>query len=121
MLKFLSVLTISAMCLGVGGSASAASRNPILSLPSSARTTFACIMWHESRSTLAHPNLRDNNANGGSSGVFQIIAPTWNYWAPKVGVHVPVWRATYYQQSLVAVEIWRNDSFKPWASDGCVG
>jgi hypothetical protein len=80
---------------------------------------MTCVMWHESRSTVLKPNLRDNNADGGSSGVFQIEEATWARWAPLVGVHVPVWRANYVQQQLVAIEIWRHDSFSPWRDDGC--
>lgn len=107
------------ICLSLGALVHSAPRNPIIT--SSVRSTWACVMWHESRSTVAHPNLRDNNSDGGSSGVFQIIASTWNHWAPLVGIHVPVWRASYYQQSVVAVEIWRHDGFSPWGGDGCFG
>ena len=89
---------------------------PILALPLPVQRVFECIMWDESRSTLTHPNLKDDNANGGSSGVFQIIAPTWDWWAPKVGVHVHVWQANYAQQVKVAVEIYKHDGFYPWTT-----
>jgi len=100
--------------------AGASSRNPLATLPVKVRHEFACIMWHESRSTISHPNLGDNRSDGGSSGVFQIVPLTWNRWAPLVGVRVPVWRASYVQQQLVAIEIWRKDTFAPWRFDGCV-
>ena len=98
-----------------------ASTNPITSLPHLAFKQMTCVMWAESRSTVLKPNLDDNNADGGSSGVFQIEQPTWARWAPLVNVHVPVWRASYYQQQLVAVEIWKHDGFGPWKDDGCFG
>ena len=93
---------------------------PIMALPKPAITTFRCIIHAESTSTFAHPNLGDNNADGGSSGIFQIEPILWNAWAPKVGLHMAVWRATPYQQALAAVEIWRHDQFSQWADDGCV-
>lgn len=99
--------------------AGAASRNPIISLPVSVRSVFACIMWHESRSTFNHMNLGDNNRYG-SSGIFQIEQTTWARWAAPLGIKVPVWRATPYEQELVAVNIWRHDGFGPWSNDGCV-
>lgn len=95
---------------------------PILALPATSVATFQCIIKHESRSTFAHPNLGDN-ARGNlytSSGIFQIIPLLWNRWGPFAGVFVPVWRATPYQQALVAVEISKVDGFSPWRSDGCV-
>jgi len=116
-LKILSLITLALL---VASPAGASGRNPNPYMPKALRATFACIMWHESRSTLAHPNLGDNNANGGSSGVFQIMPGTWNAWAPSVNVHVPVWRATYFQQTKVAVKIAQVDGFGPWSVDGCV-
>lgn len=113
------IVFLSVVSGAVSVSAATKPRNPIVTLSLPVREEFACVMWAESRSTLMHPNLGDNNASGGSSGVFQIIASTWNEWAPRVGIHVPVWRASYYQQSLVAVEIWRNDGFGPWSGDSC--
>ena len=112
---FIVILSVSGSAAGVGASTP---RNPILSLPKAVQQHFACIVWRESRSTLAHPNLLDNNGNGGASGVFQFEPILWNRWAPSAGVHVPVWKASYYQQSLVAVNVWRHDGFSPWR-DGC--
>lgn len=106
-------------CLSLAAPAGASPRNPILSLPKAVQSHFACIIWRESRSTFVRPNLLDNNGNGGASGVFQMEPILWNRWAPSAGVHVPVWKASYYQQSLVAVNVWRHDGFSPWAGDGC--
>jgi hypothetical protein len=90
-----------------------------MNLPKSTLPTWRCIMWHESRSTFLHPNLGDNNPYG-SSGIFQMMPILWNAWAPKVGIRVPVWRATPYQQALVAAEVWKVDRFSPWTNfDGC--
>lgn len=117
MRRIVAVISLVAS-LGLSAGAGASPRNPISLLPAPVRHMFACIMWRESRSTFAHLNLRDNN-RWGSSGIFQIVEGTWARWAPLVGVTVPVWRATPYQQERVAVEIWRHDGFSPWASDGC--
>jgi hypothetical protein len=88
----------------------------MLALPKSVRAHFACIMYRESRSTFAHLNLGDNNRYG-SSGIFQIEPILWN---ARSGFHVPVWKATPYQQELGAIQIWRVDGFSPWhAFDGC--
>lgn len=125
MLKRIAVILIVGLSM-VNGSAlaSAATKprwfQPIMVLPTSAIQTFRCVIYAESRSTFTHPNLGDNNANG-SSGIFQMTPILWNAWAPKVGVHVPVWRASPYQQALVAAEVWRVDRFSPWTRyDGCV-
>ena len=108
-----------ALTIWLGSVAGAAPRNPLTRLPPKVRSVFACILWAESRSTFAHLNLSDNNRYG-QSGIFQIAPITWNRWAPTVGIRVPVWRATPLQQELVAVKIWRVDSFFPWHGDGCV-
>lgn len=110
---------VLALTICVGTAAGAAVRNPIALLPIKVRSVFACIMWAESRSTFARLNLTDNNRYG-QSGIFQIAPITWNRWAPTVGIHVPVWRATPYQQEVVAVKIWRVDGFTPWHGDGCM-
>ena len=91
--------------------------SPILALPASVRRVFECIMWYESRSTLAHPNLRDNNAYG-SSGVFQIEQGTWaaHQTQARVPGNIHVWQASYAQQVQVAVAIWRADGFGPWST-----
>ena len=105
-----------ALTIGLSGTAGA---NPITRLPAKIRSTFVCIMWAESRSTLSKLNLGDNNRYG-QSGIFQIAPITWNRWAPTVGIHIPVWRATPLQQEKVAVRIWQVDTFWPWHGDGCV-
>lgn len=88
---------------------------PMLALPKSVRATFACIMWHESRSTFQHLNLGDNSRYG-SSGIFQIEPVLWN---ARSGFHMPIWKATPYQQELGAIQIWRVDTFAPWSADRC--
>ena len=108
-----------ALTIWVGSAAGAVQRNPIALLPAKVKAVFACIMWAESRSTFSHLNLKDNNRYG-QSGIFQIAPITWNRWAPTVGVHAPVWRATPFQQETVAVKIWRVDGWWPWHGDGCV-
>lgn len=118
MKRVVAVLSLVAS-LGLSSVAGASPRNPIALLPQPVRHVFACIMWRESRSTFAHLNLRDNNPYG-SSGIFQIVEGTWARWAPLAKVFVPVWKASAYQQELVAIVIWRHDGFSPWsASDGC--
>ena len=82
----------------------------MLALPRDVRARFACIMWHESRSTFATLNLGDNSRYG-SSGIFQIEPILWN---ARSGFHFPVWKATPYQQELGAIHIWRIDGFEPW-------
>jgi hypothetical protein len=80
-------------------------------------------MEEESRSTMAHPNLGDDNGNvPGQSGIFQINNAPWGIWdhyvLPKL--HVLVWRATPYQQAEGFMIIWRVDGFGPWHDfDGC--
>ena len=90
---------------------------PILALPAAVQRVFACIMWHESRSTLTHPNLGDNNAYG-SSGIFQIEQGTWAAHQSSAGVplRIHVWQATPLQQAKVAVAIWKADGFYPWTT-----
>lgn len=94
---------------------------PVMELPKPAIQTFRCVIHHESTSTFTHPNLGDDNADGGSSGIFQIEQGTWA--AHQLAAHVPlsihVWQATPYQQSLVAVAIYRADGWHPWWYDGC--
>lgn len=117
--KILSLIAVPILSVLFATPASAGRLNPLAATRGSVKATWACIMWRESRSTFAHPNLRDDSRIG-SSGVYQIEVSIWDYWAPKIGIHVPVWRASYHQQSLVAQEIWKHDGFGPWTmSDGC--
>ena len=78
--------------------------------------TFTCIIYAESRSTWAHPNLGDNNRYG-SSGIFQFENSTW---LARSGFRFPVWQATPRQQAIGALRLERADGFGPWKSDGCV-
>jgi hypothetical protein len=113
------VLSAASLVCSFAPLAGAVSRNPIARLPHSIKVVFECILWHESRSTLAHLNLKDNNPYG-SSGILQIEPVLWNRWAPLAGVHVPVWRATPVQQEEVGIVIHRYDGWVPWSDDGCV-
>lgn len=115
MSKKLLVPFIICSVLAFGTAAQAAPSNPI---PPALRSAFACIIWHESRSTFAHPNLGDNNADG-SSGVFQIEQATWVAHQHVAGVpySVHVWQATFLQQEKVAVAIQRADGWGPWSAD----
>lgn len=108
-----------AASLGLAAPASAHSRPwyyPLLTLGPAVYHRFECVLWTQSRSTFAHPNTRDNSRYG-SSGLFQMEPILWNRWAPLAGVHQLIWRATPYQQSLVAAEVYKHDGFEPWA--GC--
>ena len=80
---------------------------------------FTCVIHHESTSTWAHPNLRDNRSDGSSSGVFQIQDALWREWTPLVGFHMHVWQATYRQQVIGALVIYKHDGWVPWWHDGC--
>ena len=110
-------LIVLAMLTGV--SPAGATPNPVMRLAPSVRATFTCIIWHESRSTWTHFNLTDNS-RWGSSGIFQIIPLMWSAYGVPLGIRVPVWRASIYEQERVAVNIWRHDGFVPWQGDGCV-
>jgi hypothetical protein len=100
--------------------APAPKNNWIERLPYPQRETWACVLWHESRSTQAALNLTDNNPYG-SSGIFQIEQGTWA--AHQLAAHVPlrthVWQASIAQQFAVARAIFLADGFSPWWSDGC--
>jgi hypothetical protein len=90
---------------------------PLLKLGPSVYHRFEfCVLPGQSRSTFTHPNLGDNSKYG-SSGVFQMEPILWNAWAPLAGVHVVIWRATLYQQALVAATVYKHDGFTPWK--GC--
>ena len=89
---------------------------PLDNVAVSIEQMFICIIKHESRSYPYHLNLGDNNSNG-SSGIFQIEPIVWNRWAPKVGIHVPIWKATVLQQEQGALEIYKHDGWAPWRGD----
>jgi hypothetical protein len=114
--RIAAALFAATLCFATSSSAASGRFwGPMLALPRSARASFSCILWHESRSTFQHLNLGDNNRYG-SSGIFQIEQQLW---AARSGFRVPVWKATPYQQELGAIRIWRVDGFHPWYSDGC--
>ena len=117
MKRVLAALVLAASLGATGGIASGSTRfwGPMLALPKQVRAHFACIIWHESRSTFAHLNLGDNSKFG-SSGIFQIEPILWN---ARSGFHFPVYEASPYQQELGAIQIWRVDSFGPWSGDIC--
>ena len=83
---------------------------PLLALPKWTLPIWSCILNHESRSTLAKPNLKDNNPYG-SSGIFQIEQITWSAHQLAAGVSktVHVWQATALEQAKVAVSIFKAD------------
>jgi hypothetical protein len=73
---------------------------------------FTCIIWRESRSTWAHPNLGDNNRYG-SSGIFQFEDSTW---LRRSGFKFHVWLASPRQQAIGALNLERADGFGPWTT-----
>ena len=106
---------------------------PLLSL--SPQSTVACILHAESRSTYAHPNLKDTNFY--QFGPFQFTPILWDRWAWEAGVGaktrswylgttaldsvtIPAYRATLYEQAEVFAYVARHDGMWPWQnSDGC--
>ena len=73
---------------------------------------FTCIIFHESRSTWAHPNLGDNRT-WGSSGIFQFEDSTW---LARSGFHFHVWQASPRQQAIGALRLEQADGFGPWTT-----
>ena len=104
---------VLAMVLGLAPSAGASGMGPIARIAPRFRAVFTCIIWTESRSTWAHPNLTDVSRSG-SSGIFQMEPALWERWSRQLGIHVPLWRASVFQQERVAVEVMRHDGFSPW-------
>ena len=96
---------------------------PLLSLPHADLVRAECVISRESVSTLAHPNLGDDNGNvPGDSGIFQIDNSPRGIWDTYVlpKLHVKVWKASAYQQAEGFVIIWHVDGFGPWHRyDGC--
>ena len=95
---------------------------PLLALPHPALVRAECVIARESTSTLAHPNLGDDNGNPGQSGIFQMSnqpGGVWDHYVlPKL--HVLIWRASAYQQAEGFMLVWRVDGFEPWHQyDGC--
>ena len=96
---------------------------PLLTLPKSWLPAVECLIHHESTSTLAHPNLGDDNGNmPGQSGIFQMsnyVGGVWDTYAmPRL--RVQIWNATPYQQAEGFVLVLRLDGgFHPWHGDGC--
>lgn len=95
---------------------------PIFKEGPAAIAGFECIINRESTSTVAHPNLRDDNGNPGQSGIFQMNNQPGGIWDHYVlpHLHVLLWKATAYQQAWGAALIWRIKRFYPWTRyDGC--
>lgn len=101
---------------------------PILKLGPAAVEGFTCIIHRESTSTPTHPNLGDDNGNGGNtdtgedSGIFQMnngLRGIWDHYVLP-HLHVVIWKATAYQQAWGAAHIYRLEHFFPWTKyDGC--
>lgn len=96
---------------------------PLLSIPRVDLPHVECIIHNESTSTLAHPNLGDDNGNmPGQSGIFQMANQPGGVWDLYVFpiLHVRIWKATAFQQAEGFVMVWRKDGFSPWDRyDGC--
>jgi hypothetical protein len=93
------------------------------------------VLYRESRSTFAHPNLGDTNPY--QFGPFQFTPILWNRWAWVAGVGhktaswflgsqsleavtIPAFRSTLRQQALVFATVDRYDGIWPWTNyDGC--
>ena len=129
-MKFRIIAVSIALSLGMvfttgtaNGATSAKWYAPILTLPRSWQTAVQCMMHVESRSTEAHPNLGDDNAVHGQSGIFQManyVGGVWDTYAmPRL--HVVIWKASAFQQAEGLVLVLRLDGgFHPWHGDGCV-
>ena len=127
-MKLKIILLSLALSIGIAPAAGSASASPTSTawkngvpapmnrIAPALQRMFTCIILHESTSTWRHPNLGDNNRYG-SSGVFQIEDSTWLAWAPKGGLHMHVWQATFRQQMRGAIEIYRHDGWQPWSAD----
>ena len=129
--RILIVLTVSlSLSIGSVAVASAHTRHwydPLLKLPHADLLRAQCVIWHESRSTFANPNLGDDNGNGTpahpqQSGIFQMNnqpGGVWDLYAMPT-LHVVIWKATAFQQAQGFMMVWRVDGFGPWhAYDGC--
>lgn len=106
---------------------------PVIRLPN--QPVIRCILYRESRSTYARPNLGDVNPY--QFGPFQFTPILWNRWAWVAGVGrkspgwylgtttlnavtIPAYKSTLYQQSEVFVTVVRNDGLGMWIRfDGC--
>lgn len=129
LVSFFAILTISVGTVSAASAHTHPRKNPhpiwyapLVGLPHWARVRVDCVIWRESTSTEAHPNLGDNNGDPGQSGIFQMSnqpGGVWDLYAyPKI--HVQLWKATAYQQAEGFVDVWRVDGFFPWhAYDGC--
>ena len=120
MKRFILCLLVPLLCAtSAGATAPPKWYAPLLKLPHSAVRAFECVIYHESRSTFARPNLGDDNANPGDSGIFQIDNTSHGVWGRWVlpHLHVLVWRASAYDQAWGAVTIYRHDGFAPWSAD----
>ena len=123
-MKFIAAFVLVAATLLISGTAGASQRwfQPLLRLPHADFIRAECVMNRESNSTLAHPNLGDDNGNPGQSGIFQMNNQPGGIWdvyvLPKL--HVLIWKATAFQQAQGFMIVWRVDRFGPWHPyDGC--
>ena len=122
MRRWAAALSVAAI-LSLSSPVSAAHRPwyyPLLKLGPAVYHRFEfCVLPGQSRSSFAHPNTKDNSRTG-SSGLFQFENgphQVWWRWAPVAGVRTPLWRATPYEQALVAATVYKHDGMHPWA--GC--
>ena len=129
-LALIAVLFVIAGNVSVAGATTSHHHNPhpiwyapLVGLPRPVLARTECVLWRESRSTLAHPNLGDNNGTvPGQSGLFQMNNAPGGVWDVYVWpkLHVVIWRASAYQQAQGFVIVWRHDGFAPWHPfDGC--
>lgn len=106
---------------------------PLLALPN--QSTIHCILYRESNSTYAHPNLGDTNPQ--QYGPWQFTEILWNRWSWVAGVGhkapgwylgtqalyavtIPAYKATLYQQAKVFATVVKNDGYGMWTNfDHC--
>lgn len=131
--RYVAVIVFASLALSSPGGATPSWFAPVARLPDQA--TIRCILHAESRSTYAHPNLRDVNPY--QYGPFQFTTILWNRWSWVAGVGlrsrfyftgstalnavtIPAYRATLWQQARVFATVDRYDGLGPWTRfDGC--
>ena len=89
--------------------------DPMVTLPNSLRSEFACIAYAESRNKLV-----DTNRRSGAEGMYQILPYLWKYARAHIkGLAFTPNDASLAQQDTVAVWFYqRNNGFAPeWVSD----
>jgi hypothetical protein len=115
--RLLAIVSVSLLFSLPAGASTPRWFQPLLALPHTDLLRAECVILHESRSTLAHPNLGDDNGNiGGQSGIFQMSNSPGGIWDTYVlpVLHVLIWRASPYQQAEGFMLVWRVDRFEPW-------